>query len=119
MINSPNDAPPGSPTAISLANVDNTALQHVYSAGRGQTYQASCWLLGGNGALALGVVALDALLDNRRRALLAFGLAAARLLPDAPTSGGWPTSLGSRPRSTLQQFRLGKDDGAPGHRAEA
>jgi hypothetical protein len=63
--------------------------------------------------------AFYALLDNLGRALLAFGLAAERLLPDAPASGVWSPSLGFRPSSTLQQFGLGKNNAGPGHRAEA
>ena len=73
--------------------------------------------LTGNRAPQCG--AFYALLENLGRVFLAFGLAAARLLPDAPASGGWSPPLGFRPSSTLQQFRLGKNDAGPGHRAEA
>ena len=63
--------------------------------------------------------AFYALLDNLGRALLAFGLAAARRLPDAPANEVWSPSLSCRPSVTLQSCRLSKTDAGPGHRAGA
>jgi hypothetical protein len=119
---------------------------HARAAGRGRTYQAPCWLHGGPGAFPLGASPLDCgsgkggavgkpyeltgtrapqrgafspRRGNLGSALLAFGLAAARRLPDAPASGVWSPSLCVRPSATLQQFRMSKIDADPSHGAEA